>query len=188
MGDILELPLERIVDETLGEPLLAVRIPGGPQPVQRVPTSAGGRILGISRGPDYQGWIRVAVRMLKRWRIDTGREPIAEFVWAGVTSVYARPTKPPRGYRLRRKGAPASERSTFISYPWPWTDGRNPCGAGADVDNLLKGPVDALVESGLLLDDRLVMDLRPGGRWYAARGEQPCMEVRLWRAAPSLRT
>jgi crossover junction endodeoxyribonuclease RusA len=52
----------------------------------------------------------------------------------------------------------------------------------ADVDKLARGVLDALTESGLILDDRLVIDLHATKRRSQDTGEDPGVEISVWEA------
>lgn len=178
-SDPLELPLEPVESPTLGDPLLAVRLPGRPRPVER--TVDRGRIVPSG---EYARWLTRVVRGLERHRHREDLPTVSTFVWAGVVVVYPRPATWAPQFRIRPAKYRAGERSAMIPNPFGGRShpGRYQCGAGADVDNLWKGPIDALTASGLLLDDRLIV----WGwcrKFYTAEGEAPCVEVRLWSAA-----
>lgn len=51
-----------------------------------------------------------------------------------------------------------------------------------DLDNFAKAIKDALTDSGLWTDDHLVAAyVAPFGKWYAAEGEEPHLEVVVYR-------
>ena len=62
---------------------------------------------------------------------------------------------------------------------------RQPCPKRPDAENLAKATIDALTETGFWRDDaqitRLVLE-----KWYAARGESPCIEVAIEPLYPDL--
>lgn len=98
--------------------------------------------------------------------------PIDVPVIVQVTAVFARPARPRRTYTLKGVVRP---------YPYPWTSERIPYVGRPDWDQVGKAGVDVLVQAGILVDDPLVVD---GGtpRWYAAEGELPGVELRVWSA------
>lgn len=133
--------------------------------------------------PTYRRWLREALAL---FRAAYGlREPIAVPVAVQVDAVFRRPAERVRAVTV------AGRR---VRYPWGWTSGRNPyLGQGGDVDNVAGAVLDALQPppgdlaprkkdppgEPPLVDDRLVVDLH-ARQWYAAEGEGPCVEVRLW--------
>ena len=169
---------------TRGTPLAALRIAGDPQPWARP------KPMIIGRGPDariterFQGpfaaWRVRAIREIAGWW--AGREPIRVPVVAKVVAVCERPERPPK---------PTVDKH-LTAYPWPWTDRRLPSLGLGDVDNYAKAVLDVLQHAPkpigmdvqltpVLADDRLVVELR-ALRVYAAVGEGPGLEVRLWAA------
>jgi hypothetical protein len=103
-----------------------------------------------------------------------GRPTLHSPVLASVTAIFHRPLKPRETYRLNGKDHP---------YPYDWTPERIPFVGTPDQDQVWKAGLDVLVQAGILFDDRLVVgDAGKSRRWYAAEGEQPCVEVRLWKA------
>lgn len=196
----LELvPLEDFRRSELGRPVFAVRIPGEPVPWARGrgralqgkdgPVSVGG-----GWAPNYRRWRVAAIAVLRQaWPLT----PIVRPCYVSVAAVFTRPAS--------WDSKPAARRFSMgghdYAYPYPWTTGRNPyTGNGGDADNIMKAVWDTLQAEGqrkkdkaghpVLLDDRIVepyilptADGGPGRvRWYAAAGEQPCVEVRIWSA------
>lgn len=188
----LEL-VPRAPEPDFGKPLLAVRLDGQPQ---RAKSDAVSIIRGPRKNFDGVVWVRkdmvtatmhpvpgwrewrdaMVEGLILEYRMDPSDErwPITEPVIAGVVAVFRRPQGDKRRYTMK-----GIERA----YPYPWTDERVPFVGRPDADQVEKAGVDVLVRAGLLLDDPLVVG-RAGGisRWYAAVGEDPHVEVRLWRA------
>lgn len=59
-------------------------------------------------------------------------------------------------------------------------DGRIWCTSSPDLDNIIKATSDALVLSGVVDDDKYIAHL-VGYHFYAARDEDPCVVMELWR-------
>ena len=164
-----------------GKPIAALRIRGEPRPWSRAtPFLKNGVMVQRFSGP-YAAWRTSAIRHVATWW--NRREPIRVPVVCSVTSVFERPHEPVRSVQIDKHRTP---------YPWAWSEGRNIGLQQGDVDNLAKGILDVLQRvptplgmetawTPVLADDRLVVDLR-STRWWAAAGEEPCVEVRLWHA------
>lgn len=88
------------------------------------------------------------------WR---GRAPIDELVEVEIVAVLRRP-----GRLNRKKDAP----------------GRLLAPVKPDVDNVAKACIDSLVLAGVIVDDNRVARL-VASKWYAAKGEDPHVEMRL---------
>jgi hypothetical protein len=163
-----------------GRPLVALRLNGEPMPWSRPkPFHMGTRIVERFSGP-FGAWRVRAIRTVASWW--AGRDTIRVPVIAEVLAVVERPPRPPR----------ATIDGQLVVYPWPWTDDRRPALTIGDVDNYAKAMLDILQQTPkpigmeltttpVLADDRLVVELR-ARRLYAALGEEPCTEVRLWIA------
>jgi hypothetical protein len=180
---------------TRGTPLLALRLvvavdgqalEPSPKGRPRATIVPGQRFPLLGMDPDYRRWLREALAILRGAWGD--RETIWQPVFARIDNVFARPSKPVRHVTVSGRK---------VAYPWPWTEGRNwYLGTGGDVDNVAGAVMDALQPppndlqprrkdppgNPPLIDDRLIpwLDAR---QWYAAVGEEPCTEVRLWSAA-----
>lgn len=180
-----------------GESLLALRVvvrAGGEvlspapkaRPRVRVVTTREGESFGqAGMDPTYRRWMREALALFRGlWG---ERATIDVPVRARVDGVFPRPSKAVQGAQVCGQ---------WVSYPFPWTDGRNPyMGNGGDADNVGGAVLDALQPppkdlaprkkdppgNSPLLNDRLVVELHVR-LWYAAVGEEPCVEARLWRA------
>jgi hypothetical protein len=175
-----------------GTPLLAVSVVvrvGGdvlepcPKKRPRATIVAGHARVGMD--PGYRRWLREALALFRGlWG---SRESIAVPVVAEVVAVFSRPQRPVRHVTVDGQRVP---------YPWSWTAGRTPyLGQGGDADNVAGAVLDALQPppgdlqprkkdppgNAPLLDDRLVVELRCS-QCYAAEGEEPQVEVRLWTA------
>lgn len=163
--DLLPLPPR----PNRGKPLVACRIAGQPVRAKHACTCFNNH---PSTRPieNWAEWRAAAVGGLSLWW--DGRPTIAVPVIAQVTAVFERPREPRTTYTLKGVERP---------YPFAWTSGRVQFVGRPDWDQVGKAAVDVLVHAGILLDDPLVTD---GGtpRWYAAEGEGPCVEVRLWHA------
>lgn len=179
IGQLELVPLPAPPDR--GKALAAFRVKGEPMPWSRPkPFELGGRIVERFTGP-YAKWRTRAIREIATWW--GGKEPIRVPLVCSIASVFARPDRPIRwitvdGHDMR--------------YPWPWHAGRLVHMGLGDADNLAKGILDVMQRAPspvgmevkltpMLADDRLVVDLR-STRWWAAEGEAPSVEVRLWHA------
>lgn len=175
--DLVPLP----VPPSRGKPVAALRLAGEPHPWQRPkPFPLNGRIVERFTG-SYQVWRTRAIREVASWwnRRETLRMPLV----CSVVSVFPRPERQIRSVTVDGQR---------LEYPWPWVEGRLVHLGLGDADNLAKGILDVLQRvptplgmetawTPLLADDRLVVDLR-STRWWAAEGEEPCTEIRLWHA------
>lgn len=54
--------------------------------------------------------------------------------------------------------------------------GRIACAVRPDLDNVVKAVLDGLVRGGVLVDDRIVVQIH-AEKWYAAVEEGPCCEI-----------
>jgi Holliday junction resolvase RusA-like endonuclease len=145
--------------------LLGIRLPLEPVAAARARSGQGRTYTPKT----YRRWKDSAVDMLRRtW---AGRPRLELPVVFGLSAVAPRPARPPRTYTVR---------GVDLDYPFPWLDGRNPSVMQGDLDNLEKAALDALVQAGILLDDRLVHRHHHPEKVYAAVGEKPCVEVQLW--------
>ncbi len=165
--------------------LLEVRLDGKPQRSRHEP-------MFVARGErkviNGEKWVRLSgisasTRPDPAW--DTWRtEMVADLrtlglpcielpVFADVRAMFPRPQSPRKTYTLNKVTRP---------YPYPWHSGRVVYVGKPDDDQVRKAAIDVCVQAGLLLDDVLVVGPAGSGRWYAAEGEDPCVEVRLWRA------
>lgn len=164
-----------------GKPVAALRLKGDPMPWTRPkPMRIGDRITERFQGP-YAKWRTRSIREVAVWW--ARKEPLRVPLVCSVVSVFPRPERPIPSVTV------AGRR---LEYPWPWVEGRLVHLGLGDVDNLAKGILDVLQRvptplgmetawTPVLADDRLVVDLR-STRWWAAMGEEPCVEVRLWHA------
>lgn len=147
------------------------RIPGDPVPADRVAVRAG-RFAKVRWRDGYERWRDTAATLLRGWAsAELGLDaPLAVPVVLELRFLLARPRRAPT-YTVRGRR---------WHYPLPWTDDRRPHLVRPDVDNLSKGPTDALVVAGVLEDDRWVWRLS-AFKHYTAAGERPATELRLWR-------
>jgi Holliday junction resolvase RusA-like endonuclease len=169
VSDLL-FPVDRAPEVRPREGSYLVRIPRAPVPAAR------GR-CGCRAGhgiaypdPDYDAWKAAAVQLIAyHWR---AQPPIVVPVVVAVEAVHLRPPRP-KPWTLDGKRYP---------YPWAWTNDRRPMIGTADLDNLWKAALDAIVQAGMLADDRLVVADGGSRKVYGAPGEAPCVEVRMWSA------
>lgn len=168
-GQLQLVPLPEAPDR--GEPLFAARIPG--QPVR-----AKHRCQCIGTKPStrpedtWKAWRARAVPLVA---LHWGRRPrIVAPVIAQVTAVFRRPADRRTTYTIDDEVHP---------YPWPWVDDRVPFVGVPDHDQVWKAALDVCKHARVLADDRLVVGDGGSRRWYAAQGEGPCVEIRLWRAS-----
>lgn len=155
-----------------GQPLAAFRLELAPQVAQR---GRCGCLHGhghVYDDKNYERWKAAAVSVLSSYW--AGRPPLDALLVVQVVLVFARPASESRTYVV----AGVEHR-----HPWPWPAERFPHAGPEDLDNLRKAPLDAMVAAGILLDDRLVVEDGGSRKVWAARGEAPCVEVRVWRAA-----
>lgn len=161
-----------------GEPVAAFVIAGEPQPWKRPkPMKIGGRIAERFQGA-YRKWRLAAIDAVSAWWFGQGNiAPVRSPLMVRVVAVFPRPSSPPA----------VTIAGEVVRYPWPWTAGRNPALVVGDVDNIAKAVLDIVQREGrgigpLLVDDRFVVSLEVA-KFYAAIGEEPRTEVRIWRAA-----
>lgn len=173
--EVRQLDLVPLPPLRRGEPLLAFRLPLEPQVASRGRVGIV-KVQGKPRGtifdePHYKAWKRDADALLVAyWR---GRQALRLPLIVRVDSVLPRPGVPVESLVVGK---------VRIRYPFAWSPGRLPHLGVEDLDNLRKGPLDALVRAGILADDRLVVEDGGSGKWYAAEGEEPCVEIRAWHA------
>lgn len=153
-------------------PLLSVYLAGEPARAKHACTCHGGH-PGTRPLKEWAAWRGEQVATLREQF--PGREPIAVPVFAQVVAVFARPQAKRTKYKLGGVERP---------YPFPWTQQRVGFVGRPDHDQVWKAGLDVLVQSGLLLDDPLVVGDHGSTRWYAASGELPHVEVTLWEARP----
>lgn len=158
-----QLPLVTVATRRL----FGARIPGQPARAKHGCTCQGkhGRTYPLEVWADWRN--AVVPQLQARWR----RPPITTAVRARVVAVFARPQEPRVTITCKGQELP---------YPFAWTSGRVGFAGTPDWDQVYKAATDVLVHAGILLDDQLVMGPDGGGRWYAAEGEGPSVEVSLW--------
>jgi len=123
---------------------ITLQIDGRPTPQPRHRATRGGRMYLPSSAPIRAFKAAVIAAACKRFAKLTTRPVVVE-----ITAYFVRPQSHLTGRGELRKGA-------------PWHPGRNL----GDVDNLAKGVMDALTDSGVVwLDDSQVVDLRVAKRW-----------------------
>lgn len=167
-----------------GEPVAAFVLAGDPHPWTRprVLILPNGRQTEGFQGP-YGKWRKRAIADLSAWWMARGNlKPIAVPLLVRIVAVYARPRKAPT----------VTIAGDEVLYPWPWSSDRRPSLAVGDVDNVAKAVLDVAqhphkvkgleVRGPMLADDRWVVELE-AVKVYAAVGEEPRTEVRMWRAA-----
>lgn len=99
--------------------------------------------------PEHRAWMEAAVTMLREQR--RGDEPLAEPVEVEIMAYWPLPKTRPAWCPKDRW---ANRRETSgVSYA-----------TKPDIDNVGKIVIDALVEAGILVDDRLVVDLNMSKR------------------------
>jgi Holliday junction resolvase RusA-like endonuclease len=170
-----QLELVPYVPTVQGVPLFAVRLDGKPQRSKHHPCVIfrNGKPTATTR-PD-KGWDAWRAEMRSELALLWyGKDPIRVPVIAGVTAVFPRIDSARLTYTTG---------GVTLAYPWAWTSGRVPYIGTPDHDQVTKAALDVLVQGGVLADDPLVVGYAGGiRRWYAAEGERPCVEVRLWAA------
>lgn len=155
--------------------LFGARIPGQPARAKHACTCrvvrVGTRWVGRPGTRPLDAWSEwrdaVVPQLQARWR----HPPITTAVRARVVAVFQRPLEPRLTHTCK---------GLTLPYPYEWTDERVGFVGKPDWDQVYKAATDVLVHAGILLDDELVVGPFGGGRWYAAEGEGPCVEVSLW--------
>ena len=165
----------------------AIRIPGTPVAGTRDAVIIGrnsGRMRAMVKWRvNYVAWKKDAVRLLVGWRRRLiGAHAMTVAIRGPVIIeqefVFGRP-----GCTARKPGGLApvyTIRGERYPYPLPWTDNQRPYLGMVDLDNLSKGPGDALVAAGILADDRWAFRTA-SAKYYGATGERPATVIRLWR-------
>jgi Holliday junction resolvase RusA-like endonuclease len=151
------IPLERIV--------LDVKVPGDPQPKERARTWTDKDGRSRSRTPERtKSWAERAEWLIRRkFR---GRPVLIPAVVA-VVAVFPRPLTRPAAVD-----------------PALWADGsRAPRPVGADLDNVEKAAWDALTASGVLSDDRIVVQ-SGAAKFWASAAEGPSVRIVVALARP----
>jgi Holliday junction resolvase RusA-like endonuclease len=159
-----------------GLPLAAFRLELSPQVAQRGRCGCRAGHGYVYDDEGYKAWKKLAVPSVMAYLEGKGDD------WTGaiscpmvvqVVAVFARPAKEPRTYTVK---------SQVLRHPWPWPDGRFIHTGPEDLDNLRKAVLDVMQQAGVILDDRLAGEDGNSRKVWAARGEAPCVEVRVWRA------
>lgn len=156
----------------LGEEPLSFEVvfPGQPVPGHRECRKAGSRGCRATWTKRYERWLQAAVPEVEAlvWRtrdLFSWPAPLVQPIVLEVRFVFQRPQVRPT-YTI----------GGVKHKPPAWSGGRNPHLGTVDLDNLLKGPMDALVKGGALNDDRQVTDV-VCRKLYAAEGEAPHVQV-----------
>ena len=156
------------------KPLVGVRLAGEPVPYRYELVKRGGQRV-IADAKRYAAWKRDAVDRIKRWVANTGTATIKVPVVCVVEAWMER----------AKGGIPsfATVGGQAVPLPRSWQGPRRvPCVAPGDTTNLGKAAEDAIVQGGLLLDDRLCVETQARKGW-TAESEPPCVEVRLYDAS-----
>ena len=135
--------------------LFEVVVPGQPVGKGRPRASIQGRRVRMRTPAKTAAWEALAASWCRvAWR---GRDALDEAVEVEIVAVLRRPA------RLNRKrDAP----------------GRLLAPVKPDVDNVAKACIDSIVLAGVIVDDNRVVRLT-ASKWYAAKGEEPRVEMRL---------
>lgn len=167
-----------VVGPESGELLFGLRLEGEPVPWQRPkPFRMGNKTVQRFVDP-YLSWRTTAIWQVARWW--NSRPTLRCPLKMEVVAVMRRPPSVP-SYTIDGHAT---------SYPWEWTDGRNPSLAPGDADNFGKGVADVLQRTPagrwnpftkVISDDRLVIDTR-SRKVYAGIDETPAIEIRCWKA------
>lgn len=173
-----QLPLLPMPRYERAQPLIALRLEGEPQRSKSHPVVGKGQKRAMMvLDPEWRKWrneMVADIAGLLREMGDDWTGPLTCPVIVGVTAVFIRPQSARRSFRMKGKDRP---------YPFRWVEGRVPFVGTPDHDQVVKAAVDVCVQAGVLLDDPLVVGYAGGtSRWYAAIGELPHVEVRLWAA------
>lgn len=171
------LPLLPFVEPTRGRPLLAVSIPVEPLACPRPRAQArlmwkGGKQVPVAHVHDRDeltGYHAAVVEMFT----NAGLERIETWCIVQCIHVATRPPELPRFVHVRK---------VKVACPQFADDERAWATYDKDLDNLVKATLDAVVHAGVLLDDRLVVEDGGSRKLYGRVGEEPCVEVRIWRA------
>lgn len=133
-------------------------------------------------GRDIEKWKADVVTLLRSaWR----DEPLNGPVRLSVSFILPRPqTRPTVAATVTRKGRkepnPRREGGHWIATPEAWKTGqRIPAPVKPDLDRLLNSLKDALTVAGVWWDDAQCASYGPTGKWYAAVGEEPRIELRV---------
>jgi len=165
----LEL-VPRPADEQRDHPLAAFRMELEPQVAQR---GRCGCVAGHGHMYDdknYELWKKLAIPSVRDYW--GARIPLQGLLVVQVLPVFARPQTEGRTFVVK---------GITHRHPWPWPDERFPYAGPEDLDNLRKAVLDVMVHAGVLLDDRLAVKDGGSEKLYAARGENACVDVRVWR-------
>lgn len=149
-----------------GQPLFAVRLLLPPHAKER-PHSAG-RVHYTPK--PYREWLARAVAGLNDYALPAQRTPIAVPVVVRVDLVFPRPKK---GTVKVRGAGPIHV---------PDVDHRTLAPGRLDLDNGVGAVLDALVQAAVLADDGLYVQDGGSAKWWAAVGEETCVEVRIYGA------
>ena len=126
----------------------------------------------------YKAWKSAAVVDLAGFRreLEAREAPLPLFgaYVVEAVAVFHRPRFAPTYVRTE------NGRKVRRPYPLPWTDDRRPYLATPDYDNLAKGVGDCLEAAKVLSNDSTLF-WGTSTKWYAAVGELPHTEIRLWR-------
>lgn len=128
----------------------------------------------IADAKRYRVWKSDAVARLRRYAVEAKLEPVRIPVVFDVTAWMSRPAKPQAFATI--EGQPV-----VVPDTWHRSTGRVPCIAPGDATNLGKAAEDAVVQAGLLLDDRLCVEVQ-ARKGYAAKGQAASVEVQVFSA------
>lgn len=161
-----------------GEPVAAFVIEGDPQVWKRPkPMVIAGHVAERFQGA-YRKWRSASIRNVAAWWLGRGNlQPIRTPLIMEIIAVHERPAKPPT----------FTIAGEVVRHAWEWVSRRMYALVVGDVDNYAKAVLDVMqrehgVCGPMLADDRFVVRLEVE-KVYAAVGEEPRTEVRMWRAS-----
>lgn len=144
--------LRPCADALGGTVTLTLTIPGAAVTGQRRAVSVAGRPA-LAWSPQYRAWMKHALAHAIEWRdAQCVAMPLRGAVELRVQVYLPRPQKRP----------------TVLGRPHPrWHEGQALHLGRQDLDNLCKGPLDALTQAGIIEDDRMVVGLFATKRYHA---------------------
>lgn len=152
-----------------GIPILGLHIPLSPRAAPRPRAVARVGRVGVRSPQEYEAWKEDFATLVRNAR--RGGQPLLLPLVVSVVAVFARPKRQPQ-HHVGDAELPMPA--------WP-DDGRAWHTTRPDADNIEKAVLDACKLAGVIADDSIICETRIR-KVYAAPGEAPCIELRIYAA------